>query len=302
MGALDLAYRVVRPALRRCDAERAHDIALRALRLAGVCIDHDVIPLPIDVAPAAGFDKNGIVPHGVLAALGFTRATVGTVTPDAWKGNARPRVQRVPEGIVNYLGLPNEGSRVLDRLESKLPVTVSIAPTPGTEGLGDLVARVPGRVELNISCPNTGDGFSLQTYRAARVAPELYVKLSPDMDREGVARLVDTIDPDGWVTTNTTRQHMYGRGGLSGNGLYGHALRTQAMLVNELERHGRTSRIVACGGIDSAERFLERVSISTSNVPVTEVQIYTGLVMHGPRLLTEVRAAARRSGVPRSQG
>ncbi len=79
------------PALRRLDPERAHGLALRALRLglAGRARQPDdpVLattllgrPLRNPIGLAAGFDKDAVAAGGLLR-LGFGAVELGTVTP-----------------------------------------------------------------------------------------------------------------------------------------------------------------------------------------------------------------------------
>src|SRR5690554_8003811 len=68
------------------------------------------IDFPNPVGLAAGLDKNGDCIRG-LAALGFGFIEIGTVTPRAQAGNAKPRLFRLPAGqaLVYCLGFYNFG-------------------------------------------------------------------------------------------------------------------------------------------------------------------------------------------------
>lgn len=117
-------YRLAKPFLFQLDAETAHDITLKSLKWAekaGVlslyskppaCSSRKVMGLhfPNPVGLAAGLDKNGAVIDG-MAALGFGFIEVGTVTPRAQPGNAKPRLFRVTEaqGVINRFGFNNLG-------------------------------------------------------------------------------------------------------------------------------------------------------------------------------------------------
>ncbi len=123
-----LYERLFFPALRRLDAETAHDRTLEALRLAqsnpaGRATLRTIaghIPVqPVQVGPlhfpnplglAAGFDKDAAVITG-LALLGFGHVEVGTLTPRPQAGNSRPRIFRLPAdgALINRMGFPNGG-------------------------------------------------------------------------------------------------------------------------------------------------------------------------------------------------
>ena len=117
-------YSLAKLLLFQFDAEVAHDLTLKSLKLAEktgaltlypappVCQPRSVmgITFPNAVGLAAGLDKNGAVIDG-MAALGFGFIEVGTVTPRAQPGNPKPRLFRVKEaqGIVNRFGFNNLG-------------------------------------------------------------------------------------------------------------------------------------------------------------------------------------------------
>ena len=108
------------PALRRLDPERAHRLALRALRwgLAGQAHRPDDPALATTlfghsltnpIGLAAGFDKDGVAAAGLLR-LGFGAVDLGTVTPLPQAGNPPPRLFRLEEGaIINRMGFNNAG-------------------------------------------------------------------------------------------------------------------------------------------------------------------------------------------------
>ncbi|WP_156250453.1 quinone-dependent dihydroorotate dehydrogenase [Pseudactinotalea terrae] len=126
--------------LTRLDAETAHHLAGRLIRLSG-----DVPPLravvtalfgrlpdgaahrvfgrdvPGRLGLAAGFDKDATMALG-LRALGFGFVEVGTVTAHAQPGNPRPRLFRViPErAFVNRMGFNNVGAAAVGRRLARL--------------------------------------------------------------------------------------------------------------------------------------------------------------------------------------
>ena len=114
-------YRIARPVLFRMDAEKAHDLTLKALRSGLVPSLPSVVDpalevtlwdrkFPNPVGLAAGFDKNAAV-IGAMLGFGFGFVEVGTVTPKAQAGNPRPRVFRDEQSgaVINAMGFPNEG-------------------------------------------------------------------------------------------------------------------------------------------------------------------------------------------------
>jgi dihydroorotate dehydrogenase len=279
----------------------------------------------LELSPAAGFNKNGDIHPLFLKYLGFERVVVGTVTHDFWEGNPKPSIMRYPESesLVNWMGLPGKGSkRVAEKLQSygnyNVPLTINLMSTPqkqGKELMKDLEGTVldlrdikgVDRFELNISCPNTHNksgkmdsrseyqeqiGEMLYTLRKLILpSQELYLKVSPDLDIEGVEEIISVIKEHtikGIVSTNTTTNHdpryiadSPGKGGASGNAVYESSLKVQKMF-NKLKDNNL--KIIACGGIDSIERLNERL-----NNGAIEIQIYTPLIFKGPKLLRKLK-------------
>jgi dihydroorotate dehydrogenase len=181
-------YEFIRPLLFKLDAERAHQLTLRLLAMAG-----GLPPLrlllkrassagaqsqPVEVLGltfanpvglAAGYDKDGRAMHG-LACLGFGHLELGTVTPRLQAGNPRPRIFRLPddEALINRMGFPNRGvEQLLTRLRRRpkdVVIGVNIgkgAATPLEAAAEDylllLRALYPyaDYLVINVSSPNT---------------------------------------------------------------------------------------------------------------------------------------------------
>lgn len=223
------------PSLRRLDPERAHRIAVLALRLglAGADRTPDDRALAVDafgrrfsnpIGLAAGFDKDGKAPRG-LARLGFGFVEVGTVTPCPQPGNPRPRVFRLPEdeAAINRYGFNSEGFDAFVARYSRLPgrglgirIGVNVGPNKGTEPghtLPRLVAALSALpntdyIAINVSSPNTPglrdvqQGGRLRALLAAindanRQHPPLLVKIAPDQDPGALEEIVETCCVEG---------------------------------------------------------------------------------------------------------
>lgn len=119
-----MLYRAVRPLLFQLDAETAHSLTLKSLRLAqsmglarpawGRLPPRPVramgLEFPNPLGLAAGLDKHAEYVDA-LAALGFGFIEIGGVTPLPQPGNPRPRVFRLPqaEAIINRFGFNSVG-------------------------------------------------------------------------------------------------------------------------------------------------------------------------------------------------
>jgi dihydroorotate dehydrogenase len=179
-----MPYRLVRPLLFRLDAERAHGLALGALKLAPAGAAAKPGPLAIRVAGidfpnplgmAAGFDKNGEVPDALLG-LGFGFAEVGSITPLPQAGNPRPRLFRLVEdrAAINRMGFNNAGAafaatRLGRRLGRGGIVGINIGANKDSADraadyatMARLMAPLASYLAVNVSSPNTPGLRALQ--------------------------------------------------------------------------------------------------------------------------------------------
>jgi dihydroorotate dehydrogenase len=272
---------------------------------------------------AAGFDKNGDCIDGLFD-LGFGFVEVGTVTPRPQSGNPRPRLFRIPEAhaLINRMGFNNYGvDYLVHRLKEKSfagPVGINIgknAHTPIELAHNDYIECLKkvypyaDYVAINISSPNTPGLRSLQetdnltnllsllkktqgmlSETCHKYVP-LAVKLSPDLADITIDEIGDILKHfkiDGVIATNTSTgregvAHMpFGveKGGLSGNPVKKKALHVLKCLVPKL---GREIPLIGAGGIMSAESAKERIENGAELV-----QLYTGLIYQGPKLIHEI--------------
>ncbi|MEX1047350.1 MAG: dihydroorotate dehydrogenase 2 [Actinomycetota bacterium] len=308
---------VFRPLLFALPPETAHRLALAILRvplpwrrIGGVEGDPRLrtdlagIALSNPVGLAAGFDKNF---HALraLGELGFGYVVGGTVSRALRKGNSPPRIVRLKgrDSMVNAMGLPNDGAVAaanrLQRLEKASPVLISLAD----EEPGDVVANyellapfVDG-FELNVSSPNSPwrrDRDNQEHLRkmlvelSARRARPLFVKLPPfhvPEERDAVLALAGIAaegGADGLTCSNTRPAEeprlAAGKGGLSGSEL----IADTPEIVSAVR--GETGLPVnASGGIFSAED-----AAACIDAGATTVQVYTGLIYEGPRIVRNI--------------
>ena len=278
---------------------------------------------------AAGYDKNGVAVHG-LACLGFGHLELGTVTRAAQPGNPRPRLFRLPEdqGLINRLGFPNAGAAALQaRLRRARPPGVVLGVNIGKgvdtplERAGEDYVRLlemfsdlADYLAVNVSSPNTAGLRRLQARqhlegllvalgeaRAARVRRTgrrlpILVKLAPDLSEaeleEAVGAIVDG-EMDGIIATNTTleRDGLRSSNRRETGGLSGRPLRERStQVIRSIHALTRGSLpIVGVGGVFEARDVWEKLDAGA-----TLVQLYTGLVYRGPRIVREILQGLRR--------
>lgn len=274
------------------------------------------------VGLAAGFDKDGVAIRG-LSKFNFGFLELGAVTPRGQAGNSRPRVFRLKKefALINRLGFNNQGIDALIRKIVKeeprvnVPIGINIGKnfdTPLEQAIDDYeycfvqANSLVDFVTINISSPNTPGLRELQGMqpvqallaRLVRLRDSttknnekrtlLLVKVSPDLaeqELEGLCMVIRSEGIDGIIATNTTttrpskdgEQHQ---GGLSGRPLFPLALNCVHQARSLL---GEGFLIVGCGGIwdvTSAKKMRE--------AGADLLQLYTGLVYHGPRCLREI--------------
>lgn len=262
------------------------------------------------VGLSAGFDKNAELVD-VLGRVGFGFVEVGSITAKACEGNMGKRLDRVPEerGLWVNLGLNNNGAvEIANRLKGRefnIPFGVSIAKTNCREtvnvkkGIKDYIdslirfENIGEYIDLNISCPNAygGQPFSeprlyemlLKEVAKLKIRKPIFVKLSPDLDREVIDRILDIsykYKISGFVCSNLTKKHGFGKGGLSGKFV--------EELANELlEYISRKTKgdfvLIGVGGIFSAEDAYKKIKLGASLV-----ELITGMIYRGPSVISDI--------------
>ena len=226
-----LWQKMMRPVMFGLDAERAHEIGIKALKMglaspfysdAGLdgfgAIERFGLKFANPLGLAAGFDKNGVAVEQ-LASLGFGFVEVGTVTYEPQPGNPKPRLFRLPEdqGLINRLGFNNDGAvAVAERLKTinrKCIVGVNIGKNknvPNEEATEnylrsfDIVHPAADYIAVNISSPNTPNlrelqkADNLEELLGALAARNnhfgrkpLLVKIAPDLSHSEIEAIVD---------------------------------------------------------------------------------------------------------------
>ncbi len=286
------------------------------------------IDFPNPVGLAAGLDKNGDYLPG-LARLGFGFLEVGTVTPKPQDGNPKPRLFRLIQhrAIINRMGFNNKG---VDYLLSRIPnrprpyvLGINIGKnqnTPVENALDDYrlalekVYAEADYISLNVSSPNTPGLRQLQdekaldsllhgineTRKALQDHHQFYrpiaLKIAPDLDEGAIPMISELMVKhrvDGLIATNTTldrpliSDHAFAAeaGGLSGAPLCQKSRNTLSAFHQALQDE---IPIISVGGIMSAGEAQMRLKLGASLV-----QIYSGLIFHGPWLAREIAQSIR---------
>jgi dihydroorotate dehydrogenase len=217
-----MLYSLIRPAIFALDAERAHGLALTALKLMpartppaiGGPLQTEVAGLifPNPLGMAAGFDKDGEVPDALLG-LGFGFAEVGSITPLPQPGNPRPRLFRLTEdeAVINRMGFNNGGgqaaaARLRGRIEGRNGrkiIGINIGANKDSDDrIGDyaamarLMAPLASYLAVNVSSPNTPGLRALQDEGALTALLEAVIAARGEVCGESGPPVFLKVAPD----------------------------------------------------------------------------------------------------------
>ena len=211
-------------------------------------------------------------------------------------GNPPPRVTETPGGMLNSIGLQNPGvDAVIEKYASvwatwRTPVLVNVAGESVRDYV-EVVRRLDGipgisGIELNISCPNVGQGglqFAIDAAAAGEVTAAvrratdlpLLVKLSPNVaDIRAIARAIADAGADALTAINTLsgiavapqrNRPLLGNiyGGLSGPAVKPVALRIVYEAVQAVK-----IPVVAIGGVTELADVLDFLAVGAVAVQV----------------------------------
>jgi len=341
-----IPYALTRPFLFGLDAEQAHELTLGSLsRLQNTpaqCLwqqrtVHDPVQLaglrfPNRMGLAAGLDKNGECIDG-LGAMGFGFIEVGTVTPLAQAGNARPRIFRLrnSRALINRLGFNNQGLQAFVRNVQRahsfrrrggiLGLNIGKnAATPIERAQDDYLLCLEGvyphadYVVVNVSSPNTSNLRSLQNdealsgllsslnHKRSELAEQhgrrvpMWLKIAPDLDNSQIAMIAATLrqhDVDGVVATNTTLSRDAVKGQPHADESGGLSGAPVREASNRVIRSLRQALGPGFPIIGVGGVMSGEDACAKLDAGADLVQMYTGLIYQGPGLVTEAAQAMK---------
>lgn len=239
-----LADRIGLGLMHRMDPERAHGLALQALRAGLVPLPGLVtsarlrcevagLRLANPIGLAAGFDKNAVA-LSPLSRAGFGFIEAGAVTPKPQAGNPKPRLFRLTDdrAVINRFGFNNNGMEdVVARLTARprdAVLGLNLGANKDSDDRAEDFARVLSRcgphldfATVNVSSPNTEKLRDLQGAEALsallkgvmeardwleRPIP-VFLKIAPDLSDLELSEVADVAQAGGVaaiIATNTT--------------------------------------------------------------------------------------------------
>src|SRR5438034_10779783 len=282
------------------------------------------LSFPNPIGLAAGLDKNGVA-LPAWEALGFGFVEIGTVTAKGQPGNQKPRIFRLPEqqALINRLGFNNDGAdTIAERLRKvqksgrwpgscRIGINIGKSKvTPLGEATEDylysfrLLREFADYITLNVSSPNTPGLRELQEPAAlakllrairdensGRHGPTpVLVKIAPDLSSTQLEAIIATCEQNevaGIIATNTTLDHSSIPPAVDRDGgLSGAPLREKSTALIRSIAAISTIAVIASGGICDAKSALEKFEAGARLL-----QVYTGYIYPGPRLLREIMEA-----------
>lgn len=272
------------------------------------------------VGLAAGFDKNAVL-FNELSNFGFGFIEIGTVTPKSQNGNPKKRLFRLKEdaAIINRMGFNNAGvDEVVLKLKENKNVIIggNIGKnkiTPNENAVDDYIICFEKLFDyvdyfvVNVSSPNTPNLRELQEKepltKLLQVLQNLnneksnpkpiLLKIAPDLTNEQLLDIIDIVKETkiaGVIATNTTisrdglqSENKVETGGLSGKPLTNRSTEVIRFLS---EKSNKAFPIIGVGGIHSAKDAMEKL-----NAGASLIQLYTGFIYEGPKLIKEINEA-----------
>ncbi len=286
-------------------------------RAFGLCFNN-----PIGIA--AGFDKDARYIRA-MEYLGFGFVEVGTVTPLAQKGNARPRLFRLKkdQALINRMGFNNAGvDAMVNRLKNIKDKNIIIGGNIGKNKNTPLHSANEDYLKcfeklypyvdyfvVNVSSPNTPGLRSLQSKGpllkilnaliSARKQQDkgkaILLKISPDLSNEQldeIIAIVNQVDIEGIVAANTTIERKCLKTSVAkvetiGNGgLSGFPLAERSSgIIRYLKDHLKDDKAII--GVGGVNGFITAQKKLDSGADL--IQVYTGFIYKGPFLIKRIK-------------
>lgn len=278
------------------------------------------LEFPNRIGLAAGFDKDGKLFRELYNyGFGFIEVGTITPKAQPGNPKPRLFRLPADEALINRMGFNNGGvEELVERLKAKRPKGLIIGGnigknklTPNEEALEDY--RICRKAlhpyvdyfVVNVSSPNTPNLRDLQEKEPLKkilkslmdddaqeaVSKPILLKIAPDLTDSQLDDIIEIVEETGiagLIATNTTisREGLntdaktieaIGAGGLSGKPVK----ERSTEVIRYLKTNSKTDfPIIAVGGVQRKEDYLEKIAAGASLV-----QVYTGFIYEGPGLL-----------------
>lgn len=288
------------------------------------------------VGLAAGFDKDAKLYQelGDLG-FGFIEIGTVTPKAQIGNPKKRLFRLKKDKGLINRMGFNNAGvyaathklTKVSQRKSNKNRLIIggnigkntATVPEDYTADYLECFMALHPYVDyfvLNVSCPNVSShaklndkeylvelitdvqeankGFEEQRPIVLKIGPDLndnqldeIIELVADTKLDGVIASNTSMNREG-LTTSEQRLEEIANGGLSGKPVADRSTRVIKYLA---DKSNRSFPIIGVGGIHSSQDALEKLEAGASLI-----QLYTGFVYEGPRLIKDINSAILKKG------
>ena len=245
--------------------------------------------------------------RGVVDFSYYGAATAKSVAPEAWPGRPPPRIAPTGNGMLNGIGIQNDG---IDKWVRTYGPQIPSIPTEmwgsivahDIDGFAAVAAAMDSTgvsaIEINLSCPNLeGVPFALdpllsaEVVRSVRSATTLPISAKLSSDAQPISSVAASVAEAGadWVVVSNTvmgaridaetrRPSLSGLiGGYSGAPIRPIAVRS----VLEISRDVPGLPIVGCGGASRAEHVIEFLLAGASAVAIGSAHFKTPRIAKG---------------------
>jgi dihydroorotate dehydrogenase (NAD+) catalytic subunit len=239
-----------------------------------------------------GFDHAKYYDLDILGSISFK----GT-TPEPRDGNALPRICEVTHGMINSIGLQNNGVDHIKKFElpelnkifhKKVIANIAAVDVNGYVEVIEKLNDEPSIAihEINVSCPNVDKGcfkfesdpkaltLLIKTIKKVSKKP-IYIKLAPQVtDIVLMAKTAEEAGADGLVLINTVpgmRIDINNGKPIMANkigGMSGPTIKPIALRAVYLCSQAVNIPIIGCGGISNAEDVIEMMYAGAAAVQV----------------------------------
>ncbi|WP_341631302.1 quinone-dependent dihydroorotate dehydrogenase [Sphingomonas agri] len=325
MAASVRFYPLIRPLAFALDAETAHRMTIKVLKLmpprrppdfpASLRTTVAGLEFPTPVGLAAGFDKDAEVPEQMLT-IGFGFVEVGTLTPQPQEGNSRPRLFRLRQdaAVINRMGFNNRGQpaaygRLIDCTRMHGIIGVNIGANKDSKNrIADYangvraMAPLARYLTINISSPNTPGLRQLQDEGALKAllsavnearpkkGPPIFLKVAPDLgegEPDQIVRVAIEHGVDAIIIGNTTvsRPPLRSRHALEPGGLSGAPLKALALKALR-EFQAASGGQIPLIGVGGISTADDAWERIRAGASL--VQLYTAMVYEGPGIASRI--------------
>lgn len=272
------------------------------------------------VGLGGGYDKNAISME-IMADVGFGFTEVGSITNKPYKGNAKPRIWRLPQSkaLVVHYGLMNDGvQKIKNRIKKaqlEIPLLINIAKTndktlTGIKGINDYMAcfkeikDLGDVIVINVSCPNVSHETShmdpetldklLEKIDEMKSARPIFLKIASDLNSKDIDEMLAVTDKhkiNGFIVANLAKSwdkipvvKSEIKPEMKG-GISGKpAENLSNLLIAEIYKKTRGKYIIiGSGGVFTAEDAYMKIRLGASLV-----EVITGMIYEGPQMIGDI--------------